>query len=144
MKETNPCAIGNQPLSSLSADVPVFNCFCQHLVRKISSLLIFAGPSFKFRFIPLQFSLSKSQLTFVSLPFLPFYDLTNSSRQGKHKMILIHRYAVIHRKVKTSQANSLPTESLFYQKSSLYSLRNPFQPSGSAFSSSFCQRVFLP
>ena len=46
-------------------------------VRKISSLLIVAGHSFKFWFIPLQFSLSKSQLTFVSLPYPPLHDLTN-------------------------------------------------------------------
>ena len=40
--------------------------------------------------------------------FPPFNDLTNPSRQKEHKMILIHQNAVVHRKVKTCQTNSLP------------------------------------
>ena len=51
------------------------------IVRKILPLLIFAEHSFKFRFISLQFSLSKSQHSFISLPFPPFNDLTNHPKQ---------------------------------------------------------------
>ena len=59
-------------------------------VRKISSLLIFAEHSFKFRFIPLQFSLSKSQHAFISLPFPSFHNLTNISRQETQDDIRIN------------------------------------------------------
>ena len=50
---------------------------------KFRLLLIFADHLFKFWFIPLQFSSSKSQHTFISLPFPPLHDLTNHSRPGK-------------------------------------------------------------
>ena len=63
------------------------SCLCSSfgpdLSGKFRLLLIFAEHSFKFRFIPLQFSLHKSQLTFISLPFPSPYDLMNHSRQGK-------------------------------------------------------------
>ena len=46
--------------------------------EKFRLLLIFTEHSFKFRFIPLQFSLSKSQHTFISLPF------SSTSRLNEH------------------------------------------------------------
>ena len=50
------------------------------LSGKFRLLLTLAGHLFKLVFIPLQFSLSKSQHTFISLPFPPLNDLTNYSR----------------------------------------------------------------
>ena len=76
-----------QPLLQWGAQVQQRHCheiqFHRLIVRKISSLLIFAGHSFKFRFIPLQFSLFKSQLTFISLLFPSPHDLMNHSRPRK-------------------------------------------------------------
>ena len=65
----------------LSGVLSVFTLLRGNLSGKFRLLLIFAGHSFKFRFIPLQFSLSKSQTTSISLPYPQFHDLTNHSRQ---------------------------------------------------------------
>ena len=84
--------------------------------------------------------------------YIHFTSISSTSRLNEplktksNKMILdsspvnmvIHQWRIMH------YANSLLTESSLYQKSFRYVLRNPFQPTGSASSSSFCQRVFLP